>query len=158
MLKRVGGYTQLINNGAGLLVTGVSEINGGCGAGFDRNRLGKWAETLVPGLKRVGSRRDFIDLKRAVGIGNREIWIRHHTDICVHPIVNIALEMKHDLFVFRFPLVDEARCWLADVEAVVLAGQAVNIVQERITVSALYNLSDTKANNARRVNATALVD
>ncbi len=72
--------------------------------------------------------------------------------------MNIALEMKHDLFVFRFPLVDEARCWLADVEAVVLAGQAVNIVQERIAVFDLHNLSDTNANNARRVNATALVD
>ena len=84
----------------------------------------------MPGLKHVGSRGNLIDFKCSGGIGNGEVRICHDADVCVHPVMNVAFQMKHDLFILRLEIKDVSRCRLTDVEAVVLAGQTMGIVKE----------------------------
>ena len=113
---------KFMNFGRWFLFARVGEVYRGYRPGLDRNRFGDRAEAFMPGLKGVGTGRHFIDLECTGRVGNREIGIRNDSDVCVHPVMNIALEMKHDLFIPGFELENIACRRLTDVKAIVLAG------------------------------------
>src|SRR5262249_1466749 len=110
------------------------------------------------GLDRVSSGWHFIDLERSHRVGNGKVRVINDADVSVHPIVNVAFEMQHDFFVLWFELVYQAGSRLSDVEGVVLAGQAVDVVQKRIAVLDLNRLSDARAHDARCVHTCPLID
>ena len=84
----------------------------------------------MPCLEGIAARRDFIDLEVSGSVGNRVIRVRHDADVGVHPVVKVTLYMQHDLFILRLPVVNNTGDGLTYIEAVVLAGKAVNIMQE----------------------------
>src|SRR2546428_1970066 len=85
--RSIGGDVDFRRREHALLRTGVGEVNRCYSPCLDRNGLGGCPETLVPGLKCIGSGRNFFDLKCPSGVGNGEIRIGRNPDICVHPIV-----------------------------------------------------------------------
>src|SRR5881409_2115983 len=95
------GFRSLI---AGFLLSGICEVNGSYRASSNSDGLSHRAEALVPGLEHIGSRGNLIDLKCSGGVGNSEIRIRHDGDVCVHPVMNVAFQMKHDLFILRLEI------------------------------------------------------
>ena len=74
-------------------------------------------------------------------IADVEIGVRHHANVLGHPAVQIATDPEHpDLFI-QSHLVHHALNRLADVEGVCRGGQAVEIVQQRVTVLHLHALT-----------------
>src|SRR5262249_7282930 len=140
------------------LITGVGEVNSCNGACLDGDGFHDWYEAFVPGLKRVCSGRYFVDLERAHRIADSEIRVRHNADVRVHPIVDVAFDVKHDFFILRLELINQSGSRLRNVEPVVLAGQAVNVVHEGVAVLDLNGLAYARADDSRRVDASVLID
>jgi hypothetical protein len=53
------------------------------------------AQRFVPGLDRVGARREPAEAKGAVGSGDSEERMIDHADVRLHPWMDVALERHH---------------------------------------------------------------
>src|SRR6266404_2776668 len=54
------------------------------------------AQSLMPDADGVVTLGHILNLERTVGAGDREVWMRHHANVRVHPFVYIALHGNHD--------------------------------------------------------------
>src|SRR5262245_62731758 len=76
------GNDHFMHRGCGwFLITGVGEVYSCNRACLDGDGFHDWSEALVPGLERVCSGRDFVDLERAHRIADSEIRVRHNADV-----------------------------------------------------------------------------
>ena len=74
------------------------------GAGLHGDCLHNRAVAFVPDLDGVGTS-GLCRFGSAHRVCHGEVGIRHNTDVRVHPVVDVALEMKHHLFVLRLELI-----------------------------------------------------
>src|SRR5262245_60419697 len=81
----------------------------------------------------------------------------HKAEICIHPVVDVALEVEHDLFTLRLEFINQARSRLRNIEAVVLAGESIDVVKQGITVLHLHCLADTDTDDPGKVDTALLV-
>ena len=112
----------------------------------------------MPGLNGVVAGWDFVDFEIAHRVTDREVWICNDPNIRIHPIVNVAFEMQHDFFVFRFEFVNQAGPGLSDIKGIILARQPLHVVQKGIAILDLDRLADAGTDDARRVYAPLLVN
>ena len=81
-----------------------------------------------------------------------------NADVGGHPAMDITLEPKHDLFIFRPKRIDKACCWLAHIEVVGARGKTVNVMKKWIAVLDLKRLANAHADNAGSVDTSFLVN
>ena len=116
------------------------------------------AVAFLPGLDPVGTGGNVRDFELACSTAHREIRVIDDADIRGHPTVYVALHPHHDFFILQVKLLDHPGSGLADVEPVAVRRQAVHVVQQVVAVPDLQRLACPHPDDARRVDASALIE
>src|SRR5579885_1237843 len=116
------------------------------------------AEALVPGGDDVVARRDVGEREAAVGAGHGEVRVVEDADPALHPGMEVAADAHHHLGRLDPERAAAAPDRHGEVPRARLLRGAVDVVERRIVVDELDGLSDLRPDDARAVDAPALVD